>query len=204
MGQIRSGKGDSAKTRRCHKQEDELQSELAEEKVRIGRRAFIAYVPAALAVFKSGLVQRETHSAAPDFTLPNLDGKPVALSDFGENIVVLDFWATWCPPCVAELPNLNALQESYASGGLRVVGIVVESGSLKDIRKFLTKHKVTYELLVGNDALVNKYKVTGFPTTLLIDPQRQILKKYVGARSAKDQNVERDIQALLTAWGKKE
>jgi cytochrome c biogenesis protein CcmG/thiol:disulfide interchange protein DsbE len=204
MGQIRSGKGDAAEARRCHKQEDELQSELAEEKVRIGRRAFIAYLPAGLTGLKGNLVQREARSVAPDFTLPNLDGKPVALSDFGQNIVVLDFWATWCHPCVAELPNLNALQEKYASRGLRVVGIVVESGSVKDIRKFLTKHKVNYGLLVGNDALVNKYKVTGFPTTLLIDPQRQIQKKYVGARSAKDQNVERDIQALLAAWGKEE
>ena len=204
MDQIRSSKGDAAKARRCHKQEDELQSELAEKEMRIARRTFIAYMPVSLAVLKSGLGQTETRSAAPDFTLPDLDAKRIALSDFSDNIVVLDFWATWCEPCVVEIPNLNALQERYAARGLRVIGVVVESGSVKDIRQFLTKHKVNYQLLIGNDAVVNKYKVTGFPTTLVIDPQRQIHKKYVGARAAKDQNVERDIRALLAAWGKEE
>ena len=161
-------------------------------------------MPASLAVLKSGLRQRETRFAAPDFTLPDLDGKRIALSDFSDNIVVLDFWATWCEPCAVEIPNLNALQERYAARGLRVIGVVVESGSVKDIRQFLTKHKVNYQLLIGNDAVVNKYKLTGFPTTLVIDPQRQIQKKYVGARSGKDQNVERDIRASLAAWGKEE
>ena len=161
-------------------------------------------MPVSLAVLKSGLGQKETRSAAPDFTLPDLDGKRIALSDFSDNIVVLDFWATWCEPCVVEIPNLNALQERYAARGLRVIGVVVESGSLKDIRQFLSKHKVSYQLLIGNDAVVNKYKVIGFPTTFLIDRQRQIHKKYVGVRSAKDLNVERDVQALLAAWGKEE
>jgi len=161
-------------------------------------------MPASLAVLKSGLRQRETRFAAPDFTLPDLDGKQIALSNFSDKIVLLDFWATWCEPCVAEIPHLNALQEKYTARGLRVIAVVVESGSVKDIRQFLTKHKVNYQLLIGNDAVVNKYKVTGFPTTLVIDPQRQIHKKYVGARAAKDQNVERDIRALLAAWGKEE
>ena len=170
--------------------------------MKIDRRRFIGYMPASLAILKSGLQQKETHATAPDFSLPNLEGKRIALSDFSGSILLLDFWATWCEPCIAELPNLNALQEKYSSRGLHVVGVVVESGSVKDLRRFLTKHEVNYQLLIGNDAVVNKYRLTVFPTTLLIDPRRQIQKKYVGSRSAKPQNVERDLQALLAATGK--
>lgn len=173
----------------------------------VGRRTFIASMPVSLLYLKSSLLQQEkTRIAAPDFTLPDLAGKTVKSSDFKGNVVVLDFWATWCAPCIEEIPNLNALQQKYADRPVRVVGIVLESGSVKDIRQFVTKHQINYKVLIGNDTVVNKYKVIGFPTTLLIDPGWQMYKKYTGTRSQKELSIahviERDVQALLSAWRK--
>jgi len=169
--------------------------------MKMDRRTFIRFIPGSFIFLSSEMRQKEnSRNLAPDFKLPDLNGKTVMLSDFKNNVVVLDFWASWCEPCIAEIPNLNALHEKHADRGLRVLGIVLESGSVKDIRQFVTKHKIDYQILIGNDNVVNKYNVAGFPTTLLIDPQRQVQKKYLGVRSGKESNIERDVQALLSAW----
>ena len=173
----------------------------------VGRRKFIAYMPGSLLFLKSSLLQQEKkRNAAQDFTLPDMDGKTVKSSEFRNNVVVLDFWATWCAPCVEEIPNLNALQRKYADRRVLIVSIVLESGSVKDIRQFLTRHPIDYKVLIGNDAVVNKYKVIGFPMTLLIDPSWQIYKKYTGTRSQKELRIgnviERDVQVLLDTWRK--
>jgi len=175
----------------------------------IARRAFISYMPGAILFLKNTLLQRErAGSAAPDFQLPDLDVRIVRLSEFKGNVVVLDFWATWCAPCVAEIPNLNVLQQTYADRGVHVLGILVESGPVKDIRQFVSKHSVQYRLLIGNDSIVNRYKVFGFLTTFLIDPQGRIHKKYVGVRSGKEAvsagTLRRDVQAMLDASRKEE
>ena len=162
-------------------------------------------MPAAMVpLLSAGLTQKETRSMAADFRLSDIDGKFVALSDFRDDIAVLDFWASWCEPCIAQIPILNAVHEKYRNRGVHVVGVVVESGSVKDIRRFLRKHQMNYPVLIGNDDVVNKYKVRVFPMTFVINPQRHIQNAYIGERSTKEQNVERDIQALIAAWGKEE
>jgi len=159
-------------------------------------------MPSAIAFVASEVRQKEIQTVAAEFRLPDIDGKNVSLTDFQGEIVVLDFWATWCEPCIAQIPKLNALNDEYAHRGVRVLGVVVESGSVKDIRQFLLKHKVGYPVLIGNDAVVNKYKVSVFPTTVVIDTRGRIHKKYVGERSVKQHDLENDIRTLIAAGGK--
>ncbi len=79
-----------------------------------------------------------------EFSLPQLDGKVTRSQDLKDNIVVLDFWATWCENCVGEIPAFNKLQEKYSSHGVKVIGMAVQSGWASDIQKFAVQYKMRY------------------------------------------------------------
>src|SRR5882724_4764735 len=91
---------------------------------------------------------------APALSLPDLRGKKTNSSDLQGGVVVLDFWATWCVPCVGEIPAFNQLQEKYSRRGVKVFGVAVQSGWARDISRFAAKYKMRYPILVGTDDTV--------------------------------------------------
>ena len=135
----------------------------------------------------------------PDLSLPTLQGIRVKSSHLKDNIVVLDFWATWCAPCVGEIPSFNSLQEKYTSRGVKVIGLAAQSGWSSDIKRFVTKHHMRYAILVGNDDTVADFGVINFPTTYVIAPGWKLYKKYSGSYDGKAADIERDIEELLKA-----
>ena len=135
---------------------------------------------------------------APAFSLPDLRGKRTKSADLESSIVVLDFWATWCVPCVGEIPAFNQLQEKYRRQGIMVIGLAVQSGWARDIKRFATKYKMRYPILVGTDDTVGDFDVIGFPTTYVIAPGWKVFKKYSATYPDKANDIERDINALLT------
>ena len=162
------------------------------------RREFLQSLGGVTLVASFGESQKEdAKSAVPDFTLPDIDGKYYRLSDYKHRVVLLDFWATWCEPCIDQIPELNIFRTIYEKDGLAVISVAVESGSLKNIRETAAKHDIAYPVLVGTDAVQNKFKIVGFPTTYLIGKPWRIHKKYVGLKSAK-RTIEQDIQSLLS------
>ncbi|HJQ69797.1 MAG TPA: TlpA disulfide reductase family protein [Blastocatellia bacterium] len=133
----------------------------------------------------------------PALTLSDLDGKAVAPEGFKGSILVLDFWATWCGPCIVEIPAYNKLQEKYANKGVKFVGVTMASGESKEVKPFVERHRMKYTILLGDDAQAYDFNIIGFPTTYLVTRDGKIFAKYVGAGPAKLTRLESDIQKLL-------
>ena len=133
----------------------------------------------------------------PEFSLPKLDGQILGSQELKDKIIVLNFWATWCTPCVSEIPTFNKLQEKYAKHGVRVIGVAAQSGWASDIQKFVAEYKMHYTVLVGNDDVVADFGIINLPTTYLIRPGWTTYKKYSGIEESKPANFEDDIETLL-------
>lgn len=133
---------------------------------------------------------------APDFTLLDLDGGERSLSDFKGKVIILDFWATWCPPCRAEIPHFVELYNDYKDEGLEVIGVSLDNNAKKVIPSFSEQYKINYVLLIADKKVTRDYGGIGsIPTTFIIDRDGNIVKKYVGYR---DKEVfEKDIKNLL-------
>jgi len=132
----------------------------------------------------------------PDATFQELNGSPRSLSDLKGTVVLLNFWGTWCAPCLQEIPGLIRLSHQFKTKGLEVVGIALESGHPQDIRAFMTEHGMDYSMLMGDMALVKKrFHIMGFPTSLLIDRQGQIRKRYFGPQT--EEVFKHDVELLL-------
>lgn len=127
---------------------------------------------------------------AGDFTLKDMNGKTVRLSDYLGQVVILDFWATWCPPCVKEIPHFNELARDYKELGLAVVGVSVDRGGKADVEKFIAnKMKIDYPVLLSEEPTYNQYQQYlpadsrgGIPFTFVIDREGKIREHYVGYR----------------------
>jgi peroxiredoxin/YHS domain-containing protein len=134
---------------------------------------------------------------APDFTLANLSGEKMALKDFRGKVVLLDFWATWCKPCVKSMPALQKLHDQLAPQGFTVLGISIDEDGEKNVGAFVKKHKTNYPILL--DAEQNPayeiYKVKAIPMMFLIDKKGQIVKQWIGVTALKE--VETAAASLL-------
>jgi cytochrome c biogenesis protein CcmG/thiol:disulfide interchange protein DsbE len=121
-----------------------------------------------------------TLKSAPDFNRPDLTGKPIHLNAYRGKLVLLNFWATWCGPCLAEIPHFSAWQQKYASQGLQVLGISMDDDPAP-VQKVYRKYQLSYPVVMGDEHLGNLYGgVLGLPITYLIDPQGRILAQYQG------------------------
>ena len=123
------------------------------------------------------------NTKAPNFSLKDSQGKVVKLSDFKGKVIILDFWATWCPPCKMEIPNFVKLQKKYKKKGLQIIGISLDRGGARVVKPFAKEYKMNYPVLLGNMEVVRKYgPIQGIPTTFIIDKHGNIVEKFIGFR----------------------
>ncbi|MFH2102486.1 MAG: TlpA disulfide reductase family protein [Chloroflexota bacterium] len=113
----------------------------------------------------------QTRFLAPNFSLPNLDGDLISLSAQRGQVVVINFWATWCPPCRAEMPALQRIYSEYQDRGLIVLAINLTSQDrLNAINPFIQNNNLTFPILLDQEGIVSHlYKVTALPTTFFIN-----------------------------------
>lgn len=138
-------------------------------------------------------------TAAPEFALENIAGGTMKSADLKGHVSIVDIWATWCEPCITEIPKFNRLYDQYTDKDVRVVGITVLSPH-DAIPSKAKELGMKYTVLVGNDEVVDGFGgVIGWPTTFVLTKNFQIYRKYVGALPDKEERIKKDIDALLTA-----
>ena len=135
---------------------------------------------------------------APDFDLATVDGRKLKLSEFRGNAVLLNFWATWCPPCKVEMPWFVELQNQYGKDGLVVLGVAMDDSAPAKIAEFTHEMGVNYPVLLGTDQVSDDYgNVQYLPTTFYIDRNGIIVDKMAGLLNRKD--VEDGVKKALSA-----
>jgi peroxiredoxin len=117
---------------------------------------------------------------APDFTLPDLNGRQVKLSDFRGKLIVIDFWATWCPPCEFQIPVLNSLYDSHHDRDVVILGVSVDTDGPEAVRAYAEKRQVRYEILLGSESLAREFGAPGFPSLIVVGPDGFIRSMHVG------------------------
>ena len=134
--------------------------------------------------------------AAPDFKLTGLDGKPVTLADSKGKVILLNFWATWCGPCRAEIPDLVELQEKYKDR-LQILGLVVDDDDQDAIKAFVEKFGINYPVAAATDDIRIQYGgIPALPTSFVLDAEGRIVQKHEGLRDPV--LYETEIRALLS------
>jgi len=140
----------------------------------------------------------------PQFRLPTLDGQEIASDHWVGKVLVLNFWATWCPPCLRELPLFDELQRTHADADLQVVGIAVDNR--KDVERFLTEHPVGFPILLGDTTAIELSRqmgnrVQGLPFTAIFDSRGKWVYGHAGEMSRAV--LTEQLEPLLTRLDRK-
>jgi peroxiredoxin len=118
---------------------------------------------------------------APNFSLKTSDGKTIELKKLEGKVVVVNFWATWCPPCKSEIPGFLEVYKQYKAKGLEIVGISLDETGWKVVKPFIEAYKITYPVVVGDANLARAYGgIEGIPASFVIDKKGNIVTRHVG------------------------
>lgn len=144
----------------------------------------------------SSLKPEGKRKAAPEFSLRDINGKNVSLSEYRGKIVLLNFWATWCGPCKMEIPWFADFEQKYKSKGFAVIGVSMDEDGWDSVKPFVEHMHMNYRVVLGNDSIADIYGgVSALPTTFLIDRQGRIVAAHEGLVSKGD--YESEIDELL-------
>jgi len=131
----------------------------------------------------SGKPLLEKGMLAPNFTFPGLDGKKASLTDYRGKVVLLNIWATWCAPCVAEMPSMEKLYQELKDEGFEILAVSVDESGAEAVSPFMEKHKLGFPVLLDTKGDIKSlYQTTGIPESFIVDKDGMILEKIIGQR----------------------
>ncbi len=134
---------------------------------------------------------------APEFELTDIDGKKVKLQDFKGNVVFVDFWATWCPPCVVSSPEVEKLNQEYAGKKVAVLSISLDDEA-ETVKAYAARKKLTNRMLMAGSSGVDvHYRVSGIPGFFLIDQEGYVVASWTGYSPSMARGWRKEIDALL-------
>ena len=120
---------------------------------------------------------------APNFTLPDLGGKMASLTDYKGKVVLLNIWATWCAPCVAEMPSMEKLYQELKNEDFEILAVSVDESGAEAVNPFMKKHKLDFPVLLDTKGDIKTlYQATGIPESFIIDKDGIIVEKIIGPR----------------------
>lgn len=170
------------------------------QKLVVSIYAAAALLVVALAlVLANGLTERviTVGDRAPSFTVRTDHGREISTKDFGGKVLVVNFWATWCPPCVEETPSLNEMAARLAAKGVVVIGVSVDRNET-NYRRFIEQAGIRFETTRDPEATISAdYGTFKYPETYVIDAQGRVRQKHIGPRNWMDPDILRSIEALL-------
>jgi len=130
-------------------------------------------------------------NTVPDFSVTSLEGNTINKDSLKGEVVVLNFWASWCTPCMAEIPELKELA---ANSKAKVIGIALDENGLETVKPFAEAHKINYTVAVGSQDLFQQFNGVGIPYTLVLDPTQRIVKIYRGPTDR--ESLEADLKTI--------
>lgn len=134
---------------------------------------------------------------APDFTITTDDGRTISRSNFGGRLLVLNFWATWCPPCIEEMPSLDRLQQRFAASGVVVLGVSVDR-DVDAYRRFLERARISFLTARDPEARISaRYGTFKYPETYLIDRRGRVREKIIGPADWTEAAMTERVRRLL-------
>lgn len=126
----------------------------------------------------------QTKEQAKDFSLPMADGNIIKLSKLKGKVVIVNFWATWCGPCVREIPDFVELYKQYKDKGLEIVGISIDQKGWAVIQPFVKKHGIEYPIVLATPQFAGEYgNIQAIPTTYIVDKNGYVVEQLLGSRS---------------------
>jgi peroxiredoxin len=137
---------------------------------------------------------------APEFRIPGSDGRYISLADLRGNVVLVHFWATWCPPCVEEMPTLDKLHRDFMDKDLKILAVSVDEGGAGSVVPFMQKNRLSVPVYYDPDrSTAGRYGTYKFPETYIIDRQGIVRYKVIGSRDWSDPEAVRVLRDLLAA-----
>jgi len=153
---------------------------------RIMKRSILLIIPVLLFFFvcakvDKGMATDSNLSAAPDFTITDLNGNDLSSSDYEGMVIIVNFWATWCSPCRAEIPGFIEVYEEYKDEGMQIIGISVDEFGVDKVRDFVKKYEITYPVAMYTNQIVRDFELgRAIPETIIIDKNGYIRHKHIG------------------------
>jgi peroxiredoxin len=128
-------------------------------------------------------ITQENQNLLPEFSLPDLSGKQRSIKEWQGTVLVINFWATWCPPCLKEMPEFEALNKEFSEKGLQIIGIALDDA--EPVKEFIASHKITYPILLGQDQGMKIAHDLGnivntVPFTVIVDKNGVVIKGQMG------------------------
>jgi peroxiredoxin len=144
------------------------------------------------------LPKPEQGKTAPDFTLTTLDGRQVSMGGLRGKVVFLNIWATWCPPCVEEMPSMEKLYQQLKGEDFEILAVSIDKNGAKAVAPFMKKYNLSFTALIDSkESLKYKYQTTGVPESYIIDKNGTIVEKVIGPRNWASPEAVRFFQELV-------